>query len=158
LKLFHIVQPDFAFFGQKDAQQGIILRKMVEDLDLDVKIKILSIVREKDGLAMSSRNEYLSSREREAALALHRSLQKAKEMIKAGEKRAEAIMEKTEEIIRKERSVRIDYIEIVDLDELNPVKMIEKEALLALAVWVGKTRLIDNMIIQKNEQGVSFKE
>jgi pantoate--beta-alanine ligase len=158
LKLFNIVDPDMAFFGQKDAQQAIILRKVVKDLNLDVEIEVLPIVREGNGLALSSRNEYLNSKERKAALALHRSLLKAKRMIEGGERRAAVIIEKMEEIINKDTLAKIDYIEIVDLDEMNPVKMIKDKALLALAVFVGKTRLIDNMIIEIDKKEVRFKE
>ena len=158
LKLFNIIDPDVAFFGQKDAQQAVILRKMVEDLDLDVIIKVLPIIRDVDGLALSSRNEYLNSREREAALTLHRSLQEAKKMIEAGERRAGNIIKRIEEMMRQEPLARIDYIEIVDLDELKPVERIEDETLLALAVFVDKTRIIDNMMVEINEEGVRFKE
>jgi len=158
LKLFNIIDPDVAFFGQKDAQQAVILRKMVEDLDLDVIIKVLPIIRDEDGLALSSRNEYLNSREREAALTLHRSLQEAKKMIEAGERRAGNIIKRIEEMMRQEPLARIDYIEIVDLDELKPVERIEDETLLALAVFVDKTRIIDNMMVEINEEGVRFKE
>jgi len=158
LKLFNIVNPDSAFFGQKDAQQAIILKKMVEDLNLEVKIEVLPLVRDEDGLALSSRNEYLNSEERQAALALPRSLQEAKKMIKEGERRAAVIIEKMKEIIGKEPLAKIDYVEIVDLDELDPVEEIEKEALVALAVFVGKTRLIDNMIIEIHRTGMDIKE
>jgi pantoate--beta-alanine ligase len=158
LKLFNIVDPDVAFFGQKDAQQAIILRKMVEDLGLDVIIKVSPIIRDEDGLALSTRNEYLNSREREAALALPRSLQEAKRMIEKGERRARNIIKRIEEMIRQEPLAKIDYIEIVDLDELKPIEMIKNEALLALAVFVGKTRIIDNMMVEINEEGVRFKE
>ncbi|NIM91541.1 MAG: pantoate--beta-alanine ligase [Candidatus Aminicenantes bacterium] len=152
LKLFNIVEPDIAFFGQKDAQQAIILQRMVEDLHLDVKIEVLPIVRDEDGLALSSRNEYLNSKEREAALALPRSLQEAKKTIKIGERRAAVIIKKVEEMIRKEPLTKIDYVEIVDLDELKPIEMLKDGSLLALAVWVGKTRLIDNLMIEINEK------
>jgi len=158
LKLFHIVDPDFAFFGQKDAQQALVLSKMVKNLNLNVEIEILPIVRDEDGLALSSRNEYLNSKERRAALALPRSLQEAKRMIKTGERKAAVIIKEMEEVIKKETLIKIDYIEMVDLDELNPVKIIKGEALLALAVFVGKTRLIDNMIIEIDEKGIRFKE
>jgi pantoate--beta-alanine ligase len=158
LKLFNIVDPDVAFFGQKDAQQAIILRKMVEDLGLDVIIKVSPIIRDEDGLALSTRNEYLNSREREAALALPRSLQEAKRMIEKGERRARNIIKRIEEMIRQEPLAKIDYIEIVDLDELKPIEMIKDEALLALAVFVGKSRIIDNMMVEINEEGVRFKE
>lgn len=158
LKLFNIVDPDMAFFGQKDAQQAVILSKMVKDLNLDVEIEILPIVRDEDGLALSSRNEYLNSKERRAALALHRSLQEAKRMIETGERKAAVIIKEMEEIIKKEALAKIDYIEMVDLDELNPVKIIKGKVLLALAVFVGKTRLIDNMIIKIDKKGIEFKE
>ena len=158
LKFFNIVDPDVTFFGQKDAQQAIILRRMVEDLHLDVKIEVLPIVRDEGGLALSSRNEYLNSKEKEAAFALPRSLQEAKKIIKAGERRAAVIIKKVEETIRQQPLAKIDYIEIVGLDELKPIEMIKDESLLALAVVVGKTRLIDNLMIEINEKGVRFKE
>jgi len=158
LKLFNIVNPDLAFFGQKDAQQAIILKNMVRDLYLDVKIEVLPIVREKDGLALSSRNEYLDKRERQTALVLYRSLQKAKKMIMEGERKAAQIIEKMKEPIGKEPLAEIDYVDIVDLDELSSVEAIGQEALIALAVCVGKTRLIDNMIVEIDEKGVKFKE
>jgi len=131
---------------------------MVRDLYLDVKIEVLPIVREKDGLALSSRNEYLDKRERQAALVLYRSLQKAKKMIMEGERKAAQIIEKMKERIGKEQLAEIDYVDIVDLDELSSVEVIGEEALIALAVYVGKTRLIDNMIVEIDEKGVKFKE
>jgi pantoate--beta-alanine ligase len=158
LKLFNIVNPDLAFFGQKDAQQAIILKNMARDLYLEVKIEVLPIVREKDGLALSSRNEYLDKRERQTALVLYRSLQKAKKMIMEGERKAAQIIEKMKELIGKEPLVEIDYVDIVDLDELSSVEAVGEEALIALAVYVGKTRLIDNMIVEIDEKGVKFKE
>lgn len=158
LKLFNIVSPDIAFFGQKDAQQALILKKMVKDLNLEVKIEVLPIIRDKDGLALSSRNEYLNAEERKAALVLHKSLQEAKRMIKGGERRTAVITEKIEKKIRKESLARIDYVEIVDLQELNPAEKIEKEVLIALAVFMGKTRLIDNMIVEIKDKEVRFKE
>jgi len=131
---------------------------MVEDLGLDVIIKVSPIIRDEDGLALSTRNEYLNSREREAALALPRSLQEARRMIEKGERRARNIIKRIEEMIRQEPLAKIDYIEIVDLDELKPIEMIKDEALLALAVFVGKSRIIDNMMVEINEEGVRFKE
>ncbi len=153
LKLFNIIDPHLAFFGRKDAQQAIILRKMIDDLHLDVKIEVLPIVRDEDGLALSSRNEYLNLKEREAALVLSRSLREAEKTVKAGERRAAVIIEKVEEMIRQEPLAKIDYVEIVDLDELKPVETIKDESMLALAVWVGKTRLIDNLMIEINKKG-----
>ncbi|MFB0564209.1 MAG: pantoate--beta-alanine ligase [Candidatus Aminicenantaceae bacterium] len=159
LKLFNIVDPDMAFFGQKDAQQAIILKKMIEDLDLDVRLHVLPIVRDKDGLALSSRNEYLNPEERKAALVLRRSLQKAKEMIKEGERKVPRIIQRMMEIIGKEPLARVDYVEIVDLDELNSPDIIEKrDTLIALAVFMGKTRLIDNMMVKIKNREVKFME
>lgn len=123
-----------------------------------MKIEVLPIVREKDGLALSSRNEYLDKRERQTALALYRSLQKAKKMIMEGERKAAQIIGKMKELIGKEPLAEIEYVDIVDLDELSSVEAIGQEALIALAVYVGKTRLIDNMIVEIDEKGVKFKE
>ena len=147
LKLFNIVQPDIAFFGQKDAQQAIIIKRMVKDLNLDIKIEVMPIIREEDGLAMSSRNTYLNPEERKQATVLYRSLQLAEELIEKGERNSELIISKMRELIEAEPSARIDYVEIVDLEELNPIKEIKDKALIALAVYIGNTRLIDNMIV-----------
>ena len=147
LKLFNIVQPDIAFFGQKDAQQAIIIKRMARDLNLDVKIEIMPIIREKDGLAISSRNTYLSLEERKQATVLYRSLQLAKELIENGEKNSELIISRMRKLIESEPSAKIDYVEIVDIEELNPVKEIKNKALIALAVYIGNTRLIDNIIV-----------
>jgi len=147
LKLFNIVRPDYAFFGQKDAQQAIILRRMARDLDLDVGVEVIPIVREADGLAMSSRNTYLGPDERKAGLSLSRSLRQAKMRIDAGERRPAVILGAMKEMIAAEPLARIDYIEAVDIDTLEPVKEISERTLIALAVFIGKTRLIDNMIV-----------
>lgn len=147
LKLFQIVEPDFAFFGQKDAQQAIILRKMVRDLNLDVQVEVMPIIREPDGLAMSSRNTYLSPQERTAALVLTKSLAEAKTVIEGGERRAEVVLGRMKAMIEKEPLARIDYVEAVDAQDLNPVHEIGPGTLIALAIYVGKTRLIDNIII-----------
>lgn len=147
LKLFNIVRPDYAFFGQKDAQQAIILRRMVRDLDLDVRVEVVPIVREADGLAMSSRNTYLGPDGRKAGLSLIRSLRQAKMRIGAGERRPAVILSALKEMIAAEPLARIDYIEAVDMDTLEPVKEISEGTLIALAVFIGKTRLIDNMIV-----------
>ncbi|MFP4081871.1 MAG: pantoate--beta-alanine ligase [Candidatus Aminicenantes bacterium] len=151
LKLFHIVQPDVAFFGQKDAQQAIVLKKMVRDLDLEVNIEVLPTVREEDGLAISSRNTYLNPEQRKAALCLYRSLGEAQQMIKKGERDSGKIIEKMKEIIKAEPLARIDYVEIVDAEELNPLAHLEKDALIALAVYVDKVRLIDNAMVHLKE-------
>lgn len=151
LKLFNIVNPDLSLFGQKDAQQAIILKRMVKDLDLDVKIEVLPIVREKDGLAMSSRNSYLNPEQRKAALSLSKSLKEAREMIDAGERDSEKIIRRMKEIIEKEPLAKIDYIDIVEMSGLEPINKIENKALIALAVFIGKVRLIDNTIVRTKE-------
>lgn len=148
LKLFNIIQPQYAYFGQKDAQQAIIIRRMVEDLNLDVKIEVEPIVREADGLAMSSRNSYLNAKERKAALVLYRALNLAQKVIKQGERNSSVIISQIEKFIRQQPLARIDYISIVDNRNLQELAIINKEALIALAVYIGKTRLIDNITIQ----------
>lgn len=147
LKLFNLVQPDEAYFGWKDAQQVIILQKMVEDLNVPVKIVPLPLVRDHDGLALSSRNTYLSPEERWAALVLKKSLDLAEKLILEGEKEASRIREKMIELISAEPLARLDYVEIVKLSNLEPLDRIEGEALIALAVFIGRTRLIDNLRI-----------
>jgi pantoate--beta-alanine ligase len=147
LKLFNIVNPDISFFGQKDTQQAIILKRMVEDLNLDVKIEVLPIIREEDGLALSSRNKYLTREERKAALVLSKSLKQAQSMMEKGERDSAAIIREMKEIIGREPLVKIDYVEIVDLDNLDPVPRIEMGALAAVAAFIGKVRLIDNTIL-----------
>ena len=147
LKLFNIVRPDIAFFGWKDAQQLIILRKMARDLDLDVRVEGLPLVRDVDGLALSSRNSYLSAEERRAALVLSKGLREAEAMAGAGEKSAKAVIAKVIETIGKEPLARIDYVEIVSMDDFAPLERIDGGALVALAVTIGKTRLIDNIRI-----------
>lgn len=151
LKLFNIVDPDVSFFGQKDAQQAIVLKRMVKDLDLDVNIEILPIIREKDGLALSSRNTYLDPEQRKAALCLSKSLREADEMFKNGERKSARIIRRMEEIIKSEALAKIDYVRIVDLNNLDPLARIEKEALIAVAVFIGKNRLIDNTVINIKE-------
>lgn len=151
LKLFNIVNPDISFFGQKDAQQAIILKRMVKDLNLDVKIEVLPIIREEDGLALSSRNKYLTREERKAAHVLSKSLKQAQSMMEKGERDSAAIIKEMKEIIGREPLVKIDYVEIVDLDNLDHVPRIEKGALAAVAVFIGKVRLIDNTILRTKE-------
>jgi len=146
LKLFEIVRPDVAFFGQKDAQQAIILRRMARDLDLDVRIRVCPIVRETDGLAMSSRNMYLSPEERRAALVLSKSLAKAREIILGGERRAAVVLGEIRAMIESEPPARLDYAEAVETEGLTPVAEIADGTLIALAVFIGRTRLIDNWI------------
>lgn len=143
-KLFNIVGPDTAYFGQKDAQQALVIRKMVSDLNIPVGLKVMPIVREKDGLAMSSRNAYLSKEERKDASVLYQALRSAQRMVDTGCRETEKIKEALRNFIGHTASARIDYIEIVDKDALQPLKTVEQEALLLLAVFIGKTRLIDN--------------
>jgi pantoate--beta-alanine ligase len=145
LKLFNLIQPDEAYFGWKDAQQVLILKKMVEDLNLTVKIRPMPLIREKDGLALSSRNVYLNSQERQAALVLYHSLELAERLIKTGERQAAKIRQQMIDLISAEPLARIDYAEIVDFETLEPLETVEREALIALAVYFGKTRLIDNL-------------
>lgn len=145
-KLFLIVAPDKAYFGQKDAQQLAVIRRMVRDLNFDIEIVGCPIVREEDGLAMSSRNTYLSKDERKAALTLHKSLMLGKEMVEQGERDASKIKSAIVQNIETEPLARIDYVELVDTETLDNVDVIESEALAAIAVYIGKTRLIDNMI------------
>ncbi len=153
LKLFHIVRPDYAFFGQKDAQQAIIVRRMTEDLNLDVTVEALPIVREPDGLAMSSRNIYLKPEERRAALALFRSLEEARRISGGGERSTGSIRDQMLRMISREPLAKVDYVEIVDPQTLEPVDRIEGAVLVAVAVYVGSTRLIDNAILEwKREQ------
>jgi pantoate--beta-alanine ligase len=144
-KLFNIVRPDIAYFGQKDAQQAIVIKKMAGDLNAGLKIKTMPIVREKDGLAMSSRNAYLSPQERQDAVVLSSSLKLAKRMIKTGERTPKKIKDKMRALIMQRRSARIDYIEIVSEGTLMPASRLRGDILIALAVYIGKTRLIDNL-------------
>lgn len=143
-KFFNIVKPDRAYFGQKDAQQVAVLKRMVRDLSFDVEIVPCPIIREEDGLAKSSRNTYLSAEERKAALVLSRSLKTAKEMLDNGERDAAKIKETMISEINKEPLAKIDYVEIVDSEDLKSVSKIERNVLVPIAVYIGKTRLIDN--------------
>ena len=151
LKLFQIVDPDIAFFGQKDAQQALIIKRMVQDLNLNVAIEVLPIIRDEDGLALSSRNSYLDTEGRKAAVCLFKSLQQAEKMIGEGEKKSSKIIQAMKQIIHSEPLAKMDYIEIVDLDNLDPLDKIEGDVLVALAVFIGKVRLIDNMIVSLKE-------
>ena len=146
-KLFHIVAPDRAYFGQKDAQQLAIIRKMVEDLNFDIEIVGCPIVREADGLAKSSRNTYLSEEERQAALCLSKAVMVGKKAIYTGI-RSEELLQGMREIIEKEDLAKIDYVSVVDAFTMQPVEKVEKSVLVAMAVYIGKTRLIDNFIYE----------
>jgi pantoate--beta-alanine ligase len=145
-KLFHIVEPDAAFFGQKDAAQVAIIRRMVRDLNFPVEIVACPIVREADGLAMSSRNAYLDPQQRKQALVLHRALMRVKKDWEAGERDAAKLLAMGREEAAGERSVRLDYFEIVDPESLDPVENVARGALVAIAAFVGPTRLIDNIL------------
>lgn len=145
-KLLNIVYPDRIYFGQKDAQQLAIIKRMVRDLNIDVEVIGCPIVREEDGLARSSRNVYLSTEERKAATILNKSLSKAKTLIENGEKSSEVIINQIKETINSEPLARIDYVEVVDSLSMEKVKYIEKTVLVAMAVYIGETRLIDNFI------------
>lgn len=149
-KLFNIVAPDKAYFGQKDAQQLAIVRRMVKDLNMPIKIVGCPIVREADGLAKSSRNTYLSEKERQAALVLSRSIFLAKEMAENGECDAKKIISAMTAEIQKEPLAKIDYVKAVDLLTMQQVEKIEGEVLIAIAVYIGKTRLIDNVTVGYN--------
>ena len=142
-KLFHIVQPDRAYFGEKDAQQLAIIKKMVIDLDFDIEIVGCPIIREEDGLAKSSRNVYLNKEERQAALCLYHSIQKGKELIHKDMK-ANDLIDEMKKIIHSEPLARIDYVSVVDALTLQDVEVIDQDVLVSMAVYIGKTRLIDN--------------
>ena len=148
-KLFHIVQPDRAYFGQKDAQQLAVIRRMVRDLNFDLEIIGCPIIREADGLAKSSRNTYLSPEEREAAVVLHRALVKGEQMLKEGESNTAKVTTAVREVLEAEPLARIDYVEAVDFDTLQPTAVAEGPVLVAIAVYIGTTRLIDNFIYEK---------
>jgi len=147
-KLFNIVQPDLAFFGQKDAQQAIILRKMARDLDMDVRLVVMPIVREADGLALSSRNRYLDPDQRRKATVLHRALMRMHSLADRGECSSAVLLDAGKSVIAEEPDVSLDYLEIVDPETLDPVSDISRGALVAIAAYVGTTRLIDNTVLQ----------
>src|SRR6266481_766320 len=146
-KLFHIIEPDAAFFGQKDAAQIAIIRRTVRDLNMPVEIVACPIVREPDGLAMSSRNAYLDADQRQQALALHRALSEVQREFQNGERIAAKLIAAAEEVFAREPQVVLDYFEIVDPDTLDPVEQISQKTLVAVAAYVGSTRLIDNLVL-----------
>jgi pantoate--beta-alanine ligase len=154
-KLFHIVQPDFSFFGQKDAAQVAVLRKMMRDLDFPIEMIVCPTVRETDGLAMSSRNRYLSTEERRQALSLSRALQAAQTMANHGEHRATTLLQTMRATLEQEPAVRIDYLAVVDPNTLLPVEDVTAGALLAIAAYVGNTRLIDNILLPPTRRETS---
>lgn len=146
-KLFHVVEPEVAFFGQKDAAQCAIIRRMVRDLNFPVEIVVGPIVREPDGLAMSSRNTYLSPEERKLSLVLYRALTEVKRRFDQGERDAARLVEAGKQVLAREPGVRPDYLEIVDPDMLDPISEVRSETLVAVAAFVGGTRLIDNVLL-----------
>ena len=146
-KLFHIIEPETAFFGQKDAAQLAVIRRMVRDLNFRIEIVACPIVREPDGLAMSSRNAYLNREERGRALVLQRSLQQVQQEFQAGERIAAKLISAAREVFAREPQVALDYFEIVDPDTLDPVEAISQKTLVAVAAYVGSTRLIDNIVL-----------
>lgn len=148
-KLFNIVQPDNAYFGQKDAQQLAIIKQMVQDLNMPLEVHGCPIVRETDGLAKSSRNTYLSAEERQSALILSKAIKLGEDLVKNGERDCSKILVPMIELISSEPLAKIDYVKIVDLKTIQPVDTIEKPILCAMAVYIGKTRLIDNFIFEE---------
>jgi len=150
-KLFNIVRPQRAFFGQKDAQQAIVIQRMIRDLNFDVELVLGPTVREPDGLAMSSRNAYLSKEERSAATALHRCLKSVEGLYTEGERRAENLRQAMLEVLQAEPLARPDYLSVATLDTLEELEMIDGKALVSLAVRIGSTRLIDNIILPPGE-------
>jgi pantoate--beta-alanine ligase len=151
LKLFEIVQPHFAYFGRKDAQQARVIRQMVRDLNLDTEVVVCPIVREADGLAISSRNAYLKGEERRAATVLYRALDAARQEISQGERDAVRLVALLRNVIAAEPLASADYVEIVDADTFEPVVRVRRSCLVLLAVLVGSTRLIDNLLIEEDE-------
>jgi pantoate--beta-alanine ligase len=154
-KLFEIVRPEVAFFGQKDAAQVAVIRKMVDDLNVDIRIQVCPIVREPDGLAMSSRNSYLDVNQRKQALVLHRALMRIQFEVDRGQGLSARLIETGKGVIAEEPEVRLDYFEIVDPDTLDPVSDVSKGALVAVAAYLGTTRLIDNVVVGRQSSVVS---
>jgi len=146
-KLLNIVRPDVLYLGQKDAQQALIIARMIKDLNFPVKVKVMPTIRENDGLALSSRNAYLSKKERNDAVVLSKALLLAQTLIDNGQRQADRIISRIKQLISKKRSARIDYVSIVDLENLMPLKKIKPGCLIALAVKIGRTRLIDNIYV-----------
>jgi pantoate--beta-alanine ligase len=147
-KLFHILEPEAAFFGQKDAAQLAVIRRMVRDLNFAVEIVACPIVREPDGLAMSSRNAYLDGEERRRALVLQRTLQETRQRFQAGERTAARLIAAAMEVLARVPQVALDYFEIVDPETLDPVEQVSQATLVAVAAYVGSTRLIDNVVLE----------
>lgn len=149
-KLFNIVTPDKAYFGQKDAQQLAVIRRMTRDLSIGTEIVGCPIIREEDGLAKSSRNTYLNPNERKAALVISRSLNEGRKIIESGEIDLNKVIVKVKSLIEKEPLAKIDYVKAVNADSIKPIDKADGRILVAAAVYIGKTRLIDNFIIERN--------
>jgi len=147
-KLFNATKPHRAYFGQKDFQQTVVIKKMVEDLNMDVEIVVLPTIREKDGLATSSRNVYLKSEERKAAPVLYKSLKMAENLIKRGERDSREIVREMKELIEKERLVKLEYIAVTDPETLKEIRKVKREVNVSLAAKIGRARLIDNITIK----------
>jgi pantoate--beta-alanine ligase len=147
-KLFNIVQPHIAFFGQKDAQQALVIQKMVKDLAWDIHLEIVSTVRDLNGVAYSSRNALLSSKDRDGAVSLNEALFMAKIMVAGGERDPKKVVSKMRKIIRSRPSAKVDYIEVVNAQTLEQLKVLKGRILFAVAVWFGKVRLIDNIVVE----------
>jgi pantoate--beta-alanine ligase len=156
-KLFNIVEPDRAYFGQKDAQQAVIVQRMVVDLAFPVRISVVPTVREEDGLALSTRNVYLNDQERKQAGALSKALRLAKQQIESGERDASKLKSAVQDVIRQEAPLaRLDFVDMADLHTLQPIRRVSADALLALAVYFRDTRLIDNLMIRFEEDQPAF--
>lgn len=156
-KLFDAVRPHRACFGQKDAQQCVVIKQMVRALKLPVEVVVCPIVREPDGLAMSSRNAYLNAEERKAALVLHRSLSRARERLEAGERDADKLAMEVRGVLESDLLAKVDYAAVVDAETFQPVERIEGSALIPLAVWIGRARLLDNLRIDCEDGKFSFQ-
>ena len=147
VKLFNILRPGIAYFGQKDYQQTLIVKKLVKDLNFPIRIRVLPIIREIDNLAMSSRNAYLKGQARASSRCLYQALALAKELIKSGQRDSKRVISQMKQLVKSRELARIDYIEIVDAENLRRVNRIKGKVLIALAVYIGKVRLIDNIIL-----------
>ena len=146
-KLFNMVHPDVVYFGQKDDQQTRVIQRVLEDLDFDIRLKVVPTVREADGLAMSSRNRYLAPEERKRALLLSEALLVGKKEILRGERRPERVLPKMRKVLHR-RGIRVEYVSVVDAKTLKSVSRIRGDVVLAIAAWIGKTRLIDNSVVR----------
>jgi pantoate--beta-alanine ligase len=153
LKLLQIVQPHYAYFGRKDAQQATIISRMATDLNLDTEIVVCPIVREADGLAMSSRNAYLKAEDREAATVLHRALRAAEELLQSGTRVALSLQTHVRGILGQEPRAKVDYVELVDADTFQPLTLVNRPAYLLIAAKFGETRLLDNMLVGFRDDG-----